>query len=767
MELRDEHDRHNRPMTLAHFLEQLSSNLLITRQYLKAGVLVSSFSVWVLVALFYYLNRYTRRRYFTIWTAAWLFYALWITLSFGMYGDENRPFLVMLQQWCIGVSAVFLLWGSLDFLGERVRQTSLGWFMVFLLVWSYIGAYHLSKPEMELPAFWLISVASLVTAACFFKYRSHHQYIGATLLSLGFFLWSAYMALYPFLEDSQDLTSVALFVSASLQLMLAVSMIILVLEEVRQTQHRALQEAQTRQAERDVLQSRVTSSEERYQKLFAQASEAILITDAETFQILELNRAAERLLGLSPAEACRQTLNNFCQVQATDGNPPQTSEAWFLAVCRQHPLHLTHKNGALIPVEVNGAKVEFDGKAACQFFFLELTERAQLEQQLRQAEKLSAIGRMVSGVAHELNNPLSVIKGYLELVLAHHALSPQTRADLEKAAHESNRAAKLVMNFLSLAREQPSHREAVSLNDLARRIVELRRFDFIVAKVEIALELDSQLPAISADPDQVHQLIVNLINNSLQAIVDLRRPGRLKILTRWRADRVQLAVEDNGPGVPPHLVNKIFEPFFTTKDVGTGTGLGLSIAHTIMTEHKGRVFYQKSSLGGAGFVLEFPELVQSPMDLENPGPSTPAPASKTAGPEPAHAGTILVLDDEKSIAEMLAEMLGLLGYTATVCTAPFRALELLEEHDFDLVISDFRMPGLNGRQFYSRAVQKHPTLARRIIFLTGDVVNEETRSFLDSIGNPHIAKPFNLARIESVVEECIRTTAEPELAGTP
>jgi PAS domain S-box-containing protein len=752
---------------MAHFWEQLSSNLLITRQYLRAGVLVSLLTVWVLVALFYYLNRFTRRRYFTIWTTAWLFYALWITLSFGVYGDGNRPFLVMLQQWCVGVSAVFLLWGSLDFLGERVRQELLGLFMAFLFLWSYLGAYHLSKPEMELPAFWLISLASLITAGSFFKYRRHHQYIGATLLSLGFLLWSAYMAVYPFLEDSQDLTSVALFVSASLQLMLAVSMIILVLEEVRQTQHAAIAQAQTREAERDVLQSRVHSSEERYQKLFAQASEAILITDASDFQILELNRAAERLLGISRTEACRQTLSAFCHVHTADGGTPHNSEEWFLAVCRQRPLNLTRKNGALIPVEVNGAMIDFDGKAAYQFFLLELTERAQLEQQLRQAEKLSAIGRMVSGVAHELNNPLSVVKGYLELVLAHHDLTPQTRTDLEKAAAESNRAAKLVMNFLSLAREQPSHREAVDLNELAKRLVELRRFDLMVAETEVILDLDDALPPISAEPDQVHQLIANLMNNSLQAIVEVARPGRLRIQTRLVDGQAQMSVEDNGPGVPPHLVNKIFEPFFTTKDVGTGTGLGLSIAHTIMTEHKGRIFYQTSSLGGAGFVLEFPPIDPFAAGGANCGHSTTAiTVALPATPEPPHAGRILVLDDEKSIAEMLAEMLGLLGYTPVVCNSPLKALELLDHEDFDLIISDFRMPGINGRQFYSLAAQKRPILAQRIIFLTGDVVNEDTQAFLQSIGNPHIAKPFNLTSVKTVVEDYLRAQAEPLLAAS-
>ena len=345
------------------------------------------------------------------------------------------------------------------------------------------------------------------------------------------------MAGYPFLENSQDLTSLALFLSAGLQLMLAVSMIILVLEEVRQTQQIALAEAQTRKQERDVLQTRVTSTEERYRKLFDQASEAIVITSTDDLRILELNQAAERLLGISREEAGRQSLTTFCQVKTAGGMAPATGAEWFEAICRQRPLNLMRKNGALAPVEINGSQIDFDGKPAYQFFLLELTERARLEQQLRQAEKLSAIGQMISGVAHELNNPLAVVKGYLELVLAHHQLSPQTRSDLEKAAHESNRAAKLVMNFLTFAREQRSHREPVNLNDLARRLVELRRADFAAAKTEVRLELDPKLPPVSADPDQVQQLMVNLINNAMQAMANLPRPARMKIkTTRERRD---------------------------------------------------------------------------------------------------------------------------------------------------------------------------------------------------------------------------------------
>ncbi len=733
-----------------------------TRDYLKAGQLVATLSVWVLVGIFFYLNRYTKRRYFTIWTTAWLFYALWITLSFGEVGNPGHPLILMVQQWCIGVAAVFLLWGSNAFMGKPVRQSMLGWFIAFLLVWSYLGAFRMSKPlEMEVPVFTLIALSSLVTAWGFLVYRRKHPYVAATMLAAGFTLWGIFMAAYPFLKNSEEWFSAALFVSAALQVMLAVSMIILVLEEVRETQQSAIRQAARRGAELDVLESKVQSTEERYRKLFDQASEAIVITTAGDSRILEMNHAAERLLGITKAELGRHALASFCNVPRAGGDGKNAGD-WFQAICRQRPLNLARKNGTLIPVEVNGTAIDFDGKPAYQFFLVELTERAKLEQQLRQAEKLSAIGRMISGVAHELNNPLSVVKGYLELVLAHHDLSPGTRADLEKATLESNRAAKLVKSFLTLAREQPSHREPVQLNELVKRLVEVRHFDLLVAKTEVIVEMEPELPAVSADPDQIHQLVVNLMNNALQAMVDESRRGKLKIKTLVFDGRVRVMVEDNGPGVPPQLVDKIFEPFFTTKEVGTGTGLGLSIAHTIMTEHKGRVFYQSSSLGGAGFVLEFPPAPEKPRKGAVEGNTT---VTGKAEVTPA-TGTILVLDDEKSIAEMLAEMLGLLGYTARVSHSGAQALELIEKEHFDLVISDFRMPGMNGRQFYEQALRKRPELARRIIFLTGDVVNEETQEFLKSMGNPHIAKPFSLSAVKTVVSEVIHGKGQAA-AGSP
>jgi two-component system NtrC family sensor kinase len=444
---------------------------------------------------------------------------------------------------------------------------------------------------------------------------------------------------------------------------------------------------------------------------------------------------------------------SFCRLHPQPQPIPKTGPEWFAAICQHRHLDLVRRDGALTPVEADGAPINFDGKAAYQFFLREVTERARLEQQLRQAEKLSALGQMISGVAHELNNPLAVIKGYLELILRRDSLGQSTRADLEKVALESNRAAKLVGNFLSFAREQPVHRQTVDLNEVVRRAAELRKPDLPKTGVEVKLDLEPQLPPTQADPDQIQQVLVNLVSNAMHALAETPRPGRLQITTRRKENLIRVVVEDNGPGVPPDVLPYIFEPFFTTKEIGRGTGLGLSIAHSIMTDHHGRIACQPSVLGGAGFILELPIVSAGAESPPSPAATMPAQA-ETHRTLSAH---ILVLDDEQTIAELLGEMLGLLGYSTTLCHSAPDALQLLAQRDFDVIISDFRMPKMNGQEFYQRAIQMKPELARRILFLTGDVVSEDTQAFLQSTGNPHLSKPFQLVRVEQAVAQVLQS----------
>jgi two-component system NtrC family sensor kinase len=727
----------------------------VAHESLKATILTSLLTVWVLIGVFVYLNRYTKRRYFTVWTAAWMFYVLWLTLSLGDLTGENAPLRIMAEQWCVATTAVFLMWGSFRFLGLRVRETSFGLFMAFLFLWSYLGVYRLGRPfPAVVSLFALIGLAGMGAAAAFARHRCRRGYIGASMLSLGFFLWGAYFIGYPFVARIPDLLATGFFISAVLQLFIAVSMIILVLEEVRTTNHAALQNLRSEKITTGQLRTAVASTEQQYRNLFDKTGEAIIITAAGDLRILDLNRTALRLLGLSQEEARERFLPSFCQDSGRAAQPPGDSVEWVNRLCGQRTLRVLKKDGGGTLSQVESSRLDYKGQDAFQFFFREVTDRSRLEQQLRQAEKLSSLGQMISGVAHELNNPLSVIKGYLDLVVAHHQITPETRADLEKVVQECNRAAELVRHFLSFAHERAARREMVDVNTLIQRVAGLRRSDITAAGIELFLDLAADLPSTAADPGQVQQLIINLLNNAIQAMADSPAPRTLRITTRMKtAAALLISMEDSGPGVPPELQSRIFEPFFTTKTDGAGTGLGLSIAHSIMAEHHGRIRYDRSTLGGAAFHLEFPIVAVGAAEpvREITPPPPPPPARPSA--------RVLVLDDEKFVADLLSEMLGVLGHQPVVCLSPVRALQMLQSSPFDLVISDFRMPVMNGEQFYHALARKNPALAGRVIFLTGDVVNEETQQFLASTGNPHLDKPFQLSRLEAVIAEVLSAPA--------
>jgi PAS domain S-box-containing protein len=598
-----------------------------TRGQLRAGLFISLLSVWLLVGVFSYLNYYTRRKYFSIWTVAWLFYSLYLTLSYSLfwyYGNfrDELWWATMLKQWCIGIAAVFMLWGSLRFLGKRIRQVSLSLFLCFLFVWSLVANYPSSSEGaldkngrliLQAPIFVLIGAASVVTVWGFYQYRRKRQYLGAGLLSFGFMFWGLFVAAYPFLERLSDYVSTGFFIASVLQMFIAVNMIILVLEQIRHLKEkRAAQQLRSKDKEKAVLQTRISLTEERYRHLFEQSSEPIVLTTRDDLHIVGLNAAACRVLGLSPAEAQGQRLPKMFEVTSTVPSSEADSQTWFELVCRRRFQRVRRKDGSLVNIELLGSAIDFAGETAFQFYLREVTEISHLEFQLRRAEKLSGLGQMISGVVHELNNPLSVSGGLLELVLLEQDLPKAVRDRLKTAASEHQRASRMMRNFLNLAREGGAENEKVNLNDVVRNVVELRHSEFVKANVEVVLELDPELPSIMASLDQVQQVLIILINNALQAMDGYGQASILRIATRQEPGLVKAFVEDSGPGVPLQLRSKIFEPFFTTKPAGIGTGLGLSVAHTYLVEHQGRILCDESTLGGALFGIELPAMETTP-----------------------------------------------------------------------------------------------------------------------------------------------------------
>jgi len=281
--------------------------------------------------------------------------------------------------------------------------------------------------------------------------------------------------------------------------------------------------------------------------------------------------------------------------------------------------------------------------------------------------------------------------------------------------------------------------------------------------VRCNLQLDPHCPPISGDSSQLERVFINLFRNAEQAAEQDNDSPLIKVSTRRKGELVQVRVDDNGGGVPAHLASKIFEPFFTTKEVGAGTGLGLSISHQIVADHHGRIFCEPSPLGGAAFIVELP--LVSIHDTETPAPEGAQPDrdAPPAEPVPAPSGVrgarILLIDDESSLAEMICEYLNMTGHRAQFCQGAEEALALMERTEFDLIISDFRMPGLTGEQLYERTLRRDPDLARRVVFMTGDIIGEDAKRFFSSHDVPCLTKPCALPTIERFINSRLELLA--------
>ena len=419
-------------------------------------------------------------------------------------------------------------------------------------------------------------------------------------------------------------------------------------------------------------------------------------------------------------------------------------------------LRLRRADGNPVWVELTGradAPAE-DQTLRVEALVRDVSERKKLDDetrdiyhQLLQAEKMAALGQTVSGVAHELNNPLATILSWAERLSQRTTLEDPVRRGLETILSESERAARIVRNLLTFARKRQTTRAMVDVNLVVRETLALRAYEQRVTNVTVIDALAAGLPNVFADGHQVQQVLLNLVINAEQAMLSANGRGVIVVRTWHDADQesVVLEINDDGPGIPDELQPKIFDPFFTTKEVGKGTGLGLTVAYAIVQEHGGRIRLESRPGRGASFYVELPVTgVKLP----------PTPVARRDGPTEAIAGaSILVVEDEAKLASAVVDALRDAGYLVEHAPDGEDALTKVKAQSYDLVICDLKMPRMDGMAFYRMLSAAAPGLSTRVIFVTGDVAGTDAEKFLEESGCRWLAKPFRLGDLLRAVRE--------------
>ncbi|MFO0980450.1 MAG: response regulator [Planctomycetota bacterium] len=385
----------------------------------------------------------------------------------------------------------------------------------------------------------------------------------------------------------------------------------------------------------------------------------------------------------------------------------------------------------------------------------DLTRLKNLQQQLLQAEKLSAVGELTSGVAHELNNPLAAVCGFTELMLEE-VSDDRLRRRLGAVQRHAERCRRIVLNLLRFSRRHAPEKVPSNLNVVIDTALELVAHQFHLEGIEVVRHYDPSLPDTMLDAFQIQQVLINILSNAQQAMKHQTGVRRITIATeRTRGDRLCARITDSGPGMSDDVRRRIFDPFFTTKGPGKGTGLGLSVSYGIMRDHGGQLKCESELSKGATFILELPILKGPPTII--------ASEARVSVDRALH---VLVIDDEPVIVEILTALLEGDGHRVTTAANGRQACELLLKGSFDVVLCDVRMPEMSGPELYAWIRGQRPQYQGRVAFLTGDVLSQELTEFVRDTHVALIGKPFKLDQVRRCLAELGKAGAAPAPAAS-
>jgi len=509
----------------------------------------------------------------------------------------------------------------------------------------------------------------------------------------------------------------------------------LAITEVRQAGRRLFTAYLRDITDRRTMERALRDSAQHFRTIAESHPVPVAIVRLEDGRIVHASQAFADLFGMALDELPGQDIAGF---YADLGQRARLREELRRnGAVRGFELDQRRPDGSVFPTAITARVIDFQGAPAAISAVVDLTEQKRQEAEiarqreaLHQSEKLNALGSLLASVAHELNNPLSVVVGYATIM---RDLAPDdaTRERAVKVQAAAERCARIVRTFLAMARQKPEAWGPVQVNQVVEGALEVAGYGLRTSDVEVTLDLAFDVPPVRGDGDQLTLVVMNLVVNAQHALQTQPPPRRLEIITRRADGQVRIEIGDNGPGIPPEIAERIFDPFFTTKPQGVGTGIGLSVCHGIVSAHEGTIAVAAPPEGGTRFTVELPA---------SAGAAAPPPTAEEPGPV---RGRILVVEDEVEIAQMIAEVLGRDGHDILLAASGREALDRIDGQRVDLILSDLRMPDLDGPALYARLAACRPALARRMVFVTGDVLTPETGSFLNQAGLPVLEKPID------------------------
>jgi PAS domain S-box-containing protein len=504
--------------------------------------------------------------------------------------------------------------------------------------------------------------------------------------------------------------------------------------------------------ERKRAEEALRQSEERFRNLVENAPVGMIISNTAQ-HIFDVNDALLKIHGCDSKEEFLHwpVLEHYYD--------PKDRDRWVAKIreegtTKDFEIRLNRKDGTIFWASLSSIpQITESGEERIITVIQDINERKQaeergkqLQQELIVTNRLATVGQMAAGIAHEINNPLTGVVGFAGLLLKKD-VPEDIKQDVNTIYEGARRIASITSRMLLFARQRQPGRTSVNINDIIETTLAMRSYEMKSSNIKVTTELASDPPVTMVDAGQIQQVFLNIILNAEIEMKNAHQGGNLTVKTEKIDNTIRISFKDDGPGIPKKNLERIFEPFFTTREVGEGTGLGLSVSYGIVTQHGGKIYAQSRLGKGATFIVELPIVTEAEqLKLAEPAARK---KKKVAG------GKILVVDDEPTVGDLLNEILSGEGHDVEIVKNGDDALKRLDSEDYDVILLDIKLPGMSGIELYEHIQRTARSLASKVIFITGDVMNADTMVFIKSGQTPYVTKPFDTEQLLKSIERIL------------